>query len=61
MDNNSTKLAYSIKEACHALSVGRTNLYKLIKQGKITARKLGTRTVILADDLKAYLAALPSV
>ena len=60
-ETTSNKLAYSIKEACDALSVGRTHLYKLISRGEIAARKMGTRTVILTDDLKAYLAALPSV
>ena len=37
----------------------RTKLYELIKEGRILARKCGSRTLIDGDSLRAYLASLP--
>lgn len=49
------KLAYSIKEACEASSLGRTSIYSLISAGRLAARRIGGRTVILADSLHALI------
>lgn len=54
-----TKLSYSIKEACDATGIGRTVIFEEIKAGNLKARKRGSSTIILAEDLQAYLAALP--
>lgn len=50
------KLAYSIREACEASSLGRTSIYAAIAAGRLSARKVGGRTIILADSLHALLA-----
>lgn len=50
------KLAYSIKEACEASSLGRTSIYSLIAAGRLSARRIGGRTVVLADSLHALIA-----
>jgi excisionase family DNA binding protein len=52
-------LGYSIEEASNASGIGRTLLFRAIKQGKLTARKCGRRTIILRDDLARYLEGLP--
>lgn len=49
------KLAYSIKEACEASSLGRTSIYALISTGRLSARRIGGRTVVLADSLHALI------
>lgn len=54
-DNNPTKLAYSIKEACVASSLGRTTIYGHIKSGRLKAIKVGGRTLIPATSLQALL------
>lgn len=51
-----TKLAYSIKEACEATSLGRTTIYALIAEGRIIARRIGGRTVIPAESLHTLIA-----
>ncbi len=53
------KLAYTVAEAARVSNVGRTTLYELIRDGRLEARKLGTKTLIPADALRALLATLP--
>lgn len=55
----SEKLAYSVKEAAIALSVGRTTLWRAIKDGELTAARLGARTLITVECLQEWLAKLP--
>jgi excisionase family DNA binding protein len=52
------KLAYSIREAMEAADAGRTTIYQAIKDGALVARKRGKRTIILTEDLKAWLSGL---
>ena len=51
--------AYSIPEVMARVGVGRDKLYCLVREGKLPARKLGRKTLILASDLEAFLEALP--
>jgi hypothetical protein len=53
------KLAYTIAEAIKATGIGKTSLFAEMKAGRLVARKRGSQTLILAEDLRAYLAALP--
>jgi excisionase family DNA binding protein len=53
-------LAYSPPDAAAAAGVGTSTVYSAIKRNELRARKRGTRTVILASDLKRWLEALPS-
>jgi len=53
------RAAYSVPEALAKLGIGRDKLYKLIREGRLPARKLGRRTLILAPDLDAFLRSLP--
>lgn len=48
-------LAYSIKEACAASSLGRTSIYAHIAAGRLRAVRVGGRTIIPADSLHALL------
>jgi excisionase family DNA binding protein len=57
----STPLAHSIPEACSIAHTGRTSIYEVIKKGELRAVKRGRRTLILAEDLRRWLATLPSV
>lgn len=49
------KLAFTISEASHAIGIGRSKLYELIAQGRLETRKIGSRTLIPAESLKALL------
>ncbi len=52
--------ALSNKETRRRLgNIGHTKLYELYAAGKLKARKLAGRTVVLESDLAHYLAMLP--
>jgi len=52
-------IAYSIPDAADAAGVGKSKIYSEIAAGNLRARKMGSRTLILIEDLKAWLANLP--
>ena len=53
------KAAYSVEEFLVTTSIGRSRFYAAVKAGKIKVHKFGNRTIILAEDLKAFLQSLP--
>jgi excisionase family DNA binding protein len=57
----SNRAAYSIAETLALTGLGRDKLYKVIREGKLTARKCGRRTVVLASDLQRFLEDLPTI
>lgn len=55
---NGVKLL-KIQEAYERLSVGRSTLYQLIKDGKLPLRKIGGASRVRSDELDAYIQNLP--
>jgi excisionase family DNA binding protein len=54
-------LALTIPEAAKLGGPKRDKAYKEIKAGRLRAVKRGRNTLILVEDLKKYLAALPAI
>lgn len=50
------KIAYSVKEACQATSLGRTTIFGHIAAKRLKAVRVGGRTVIPAESLHALIA-----
>ncbi len=63
MTDNTTipadRLAVGIMDAARLAGVGRSTIYQSIKEGGLKARKAGRRTLILKDDLQAWLNSFP--
>jgi excisionase family DNA binding protein len=51
--------AYTIAEVVQVSGIGRTKVFALIQSGDLDARKLGRRTLVLADSLHTFLTNLP--
>lgn len=55
-DNMIEPLAVPISEACRLGGIGRSTIYSEISKGNLRVHKIGRRTVIAMDDLRAWLA-----
>lgn len=53
------ELAISIIEAAKRTGLGRSSIYEAIGRGDLKIRKNGRRSLILVDDLKAWVSAMP--
>jgi excisionase family DNA binding protein len=53
-----TKLAYSVAEVQKLVGIGRTSIFKAIKNRRLQIAKCGSRTLILSDDLHAWIVSL---
>lgn len=53
--NTIPKIGYTINQSAEMLGVGRTTLYKEIKNGHLKIIKLGRRTIVPADSIKKLL------
>lgn len=53
------RAAYSIAEVMLQSGLGRDTIYKAINSGRLPARKVGRRTIVLTTDLQRFLEALP--
>jgi excisionase family DNA binding protein len=56
-----TRIVYSIAEACAIAGIRRTSLYNAIRAGDLRAIKIGGRTFILARDLYRWLHGMPPI
>ncbi len=48
-------LAYRINDACRALSLGRSTLYKLINEGKLKSITIAGRTLIPRSEIERLI------
>lgn len=49
------KLGYSIRQACQVSSLGRSTLYGHIAAGRLRVTRIGGRTIVPADALRALI------
>lgn len=57
----SQRVSYGVNEAAETAGIGLTKLREEIAAKRLRARKLGSRTLITADDLEAWASALPDI
>lgn len=49
----------SVPEACRCAGLSRSELYRRLASGEVSAVKNGSRTLIRMDTLRGYIATLP--
>jgi len=52
--------ALQVPDAVRISGLGRSSIYAAMKEGKLPYRKAGRRTLILVDDLRRFIEALPA-
>ena len=55
------RIAFTPREACEALRIGRTKFYELLAAREIKAIALGGKTLILGAELERFLNELPPI
>jgi hypothetical protein len=53
--------SYSLSEFARQNDIGLTTIRSEIKAGRLTARKVGRRTIVTTEDAKAWQEQLPKV
>jgi excisionase family DNA binding protein len=48
-------IAASVNQAAKALSLGRTSIYALIREGRLVTVKVGRRTLIKVESIRRLL------
>lgn len=51
----------TVAEAIQRFGIARTKLYELIREGDIEAVKLGRRTLIRTESVRAFIDRLPRI
>lgn len=49
------RILISIKDTGRMLGIGRTKVYDLIRQNRLETVKLGSRTLVHNDSIKAFV------
>ncbi len=56
---NASPIAMTIADVSRLTGIGRTSIFEAIRQGRLRAVKAGSRTLIKADNLAAFVDSLP--
>jgi excisionase family DNA binding protein len=57
----STREAFAVREFCARYGICRQTFYDEIKRGRIKARKLGKKTLVLKSDAESWAKSLPEL
>ena len=58
--NADFRISLTISEAVKATGISRGQFHKLLIDGALTRHKVGKRTLILRDELEAFIRSRPS-
>jgi excisionase family DNA binding protein len=59
MDAITPQDAYSVEDFARRHGIGRTTVYAEVKEGRLTVHKVRGRTLIFAEDAKAWRESMP--
>lgn len=49
------RAALGIREAAEYVGLGRSTVYKLLEEGRLTSRKIGSRRLVLRESCDKFL------
>lgn len=52
------KISVTIPQACELTGLGRSTIYRLFDESKLSRVKVGSRTLIMVSDLRALMDSL---
>ena len=52
-------ISVTIPQAVAMTGLGRSSIYRLLKEKKLTARKAGKRTLLLTSEIEEFIRSLP--
>jgi excisionase family DNA binding protein len=52
--------AFTVADAVRYSGIGKSSLYDAIGAGRLDARKIGRKTLILAESLRSFIANAPA-
>lgn len=55
MLNSLGKIALSVSEVTEVAPLGKTLVYDSIRSGRLKAKRLGRKTLVMVDDLRDFL------
>lgn len=61
MTDSSRQTAMTVQEFLSWARIGRTKFYKEVNAGRLTLRKVGTRSLVAVEDAQAWFDGLPKV
>lgn len=58
IEHSPGKLAYPVREFCHAIGFGMSKFYGLVRDGEIKVVKCGKRTLVTVEEAQRFVASL---
>lgn len=58
IEHSPTRLAYSVRQFCSDVGIGRSKFYQLVSAGEIKTVKCGTKTLVTAIEAQRFVASL---
>jgi excisionase family DNA binding protein len=55
----SRREAFAVSEFCERYGICRETFYQEVRRGRLRARKLGAKTIVLKTDADAWVATMP--
>lgn len=52
VESRPPRLLFAVKDAAHALGVGQTKIWELIKTGQLDTRRIGSRRLVTEESLR---------
>ena len=57
----SRREAFAVSEFCERYGICRETFYQEVRRGRLRARKLGAKTIVLKTDADAWVATMPQL